>query len=152
MSDSKPHIIVGGGIMGLAIGWRLLREGAANVEIFEAGEAARSGACWVAAGMLSPRAEVGFEDVDLYEDHLRSLELYPKFLNELEEDAGDLVPKIDMGGTLMLSTNADESRELTRQFEFRKQFGMSVERLTGDEAREREPLLSGKVTGALPPF
>ena len=149
MSDSKPDIIVGGGIMGLAIGWRLLREGAERVQIFEAGEAARSGACWAAAGMLSPRAEVGFEDVDLYEDHLRSLDLYPQFLDELEEDAGVLVPKIDRCGTLMLSTNADEARELTRQFNFRRQFGMSVERLTGDEAREREPLLSGKVTGAL---
>jgi glycine oxidase len=149
MSDSKPHIIIGGGIMGLAIGWRLLREGAEHVEIFEADEAAHSGACWAAAGMLSPRAEVGFEDVDLYEDHLRSLDLYPKFLEELEEDAGVLVPKMDMCGTLMLSTNADEARELTRQFDFRKKFGMSVERLTADEAREREPLLSGKVTGAL---
>jgi glycine oxidase len=135
--------------MGLAIGWRLLRDGAENVQIFEAGEVARSGACWVAAGMLSPRAEVGFEDLDIFEDGVRSLDAYPQFLEELEEDAGPLVPKIDRCGTLMLATNADESRELSRQFEFRKRVGVPVERLSGDEAREREPLLSGKVSGAL---
>jgi len=60
MSDSKPHIVIGGGIIGLAIGWCLLCEGAEHVAIFEADEAARSGAAWVAAGMLSPRAEAGF--------------------------------------------------------------------------------------------
>jgi glycine oxidase len=154
MSKSNPHIIVGGGIMGLAIGWRLLREGAGRmsdhpVEIFESGEAGKSGASWAAAGMLSPRAEAGFEDLDLYEEGLQSLDLYPQFLEELREDAGELVPEIDRCGTLVLATNADEVRELDRQYEFRKRVNIPVERLSGDAAREREPLLSTKVTAAL---
>ena len=149
MPDRKPHIVIGGGIMGLAIGWRLLREGAERVVIFEAGDAGRSSAAWVAAGMLSPRAEAGFEDMDIYEEGLRSLDLYPQFLDELREDGGDAVPSIDRCGTLVLATNADEARELTRQYDFRKRMEIPVERLTGDEARDREPLLSSKVTGAL---
>src|SRR5580700_639618 len=100
MPDSKPHIVIGGGIMGLAIGWRLLHEGAERVVIFEAGDAVRSGAAWVAAGMLSPRAEAGFEDMDIYENGVRSLDLYPQFLDELREDVGDLVPKLDRSGAL----------------------------------------------------
>lgn len=117
--------------MGLAIGWRLLREGVEHVEIFEAGEAGKSGASWVAAGMLSPRAEAGFEDLDLYEEGLQSLDLYPQFLEELCEDVGDLVPEIDRCGTLVLATNADEVRELDRQYEFRKRANIPVERLSG---------------------
>src|SRR5438105_6479616 len=97
---SKPkHIIVGGGIIGLATGWRLLREGAEHVEIFEAKEAGRSGAAWVAAGMVSPKAEAGFEDLDIYEDGVRSLGLYPRFLEELAEDSTMPVPQLDRCGT-----------------------------------------------------
>jgi glycine oxidase len=149
MPDSKPHIIIGGGIMGLAIGWRLLREGAGHAVIFEAGEAARSSAAWVAAGMLSPRAEAGFEDMDIYEAGVRSLDLYPQFLDELREDAGDLVPPLDRSGALVLATNSDEVRELDRQYDFRKRTNIPVERLSGDATREREPLLSTKVTASL---
>ncbi len=149
MTDSKPHIIIGGGIIGLSIGWRLLREGAEHVEIFEAGEAGRSSAAWVAAGMLSPRAEAGFEDMDVYEEGLKSLELYPRFLHELSEDVGEITPNIDRCGTLVLAVNADQARELNRQFEFRKRAGIPVQKLSGDEVREREPLLGTKVTSAL---
>ncbi len=149
MAETKPHIIVGGGIIGLSIGWRLLREGVEHVEIFESGEAGRSSAAWVAAGMLSPRAEAGFEDMDVYEDGVRSLELYPRFLEELCEDVGDRVPRLERTGTLVCAVNADQSRELDRQFDFRKRAGIPTQKLSGDEAREREPLLSTKVTSAL---
>lgn len=149
MPGTKPHIIVGGGIIGLSIGWRLLREGAEHVTIFEAGDVGRSAAAWVAAGMLSPRAEAGFEDLDLYEEGLQSLELYPRFLEELQEDVGELAPAIDRCGTLMCAVNTDQSRALNRQFEFRMRMGIPVQKLSGYEAREREPLLSTKVTSAL---
>lgn len=149
MPDPKPHIIVGGGIMGLAIGWRLLYEGAEHVVIFEADEAVRSSAAWVAAGMLSPRAEAGFEDMDVYEEGVRSLDLYPQFLDELRSDAGDLVPRLDRSGILVLATNTDEIRELDRQYDFRKRANIPVERLSGEATREREPLLSTKVKASL---
>jgi glycine oxidase len=145
----NPNIIVGGGIIGLSIGWRLLRDGAEQVTIFEAGEVGWSAAAWVAAGMLSPRAEAGFEDLDIYEEGLRSLDLYPQFLSDLREDVGEITPSIDRCGTLMCAVNADQARELSRQFEFRKRAGIPVQKLSGEEAREREPLLSTKVTSAL---
>ncbi len=135
--------------MGLAIGWRLLYEGAEHVVIFEADEAVRSSAAWVAAGMLSPRAEAGFEDMDVYEEGVRSLDLYPQFLDELRSDAGDLVPRLDRSGILVLATNTDEIRELDRQYDFRKRANIPVERLSGEATREREPLLSTKVKASL---
>ncbi len=149
MSDSKPHIIIGGGIIGLSIGWRLLRQGAEHVEVFETGKAGRSSAAWIAAGMLSPRAEAGFEDMDIYEKGLRSMQLYPRFLHELSKDVGEITPAIDRCGTLVCAVNTDQARELERQFEFRKRAGIPVQKLSGYEARDREPLLSTKVTSAL---
>src|SRR5438132_10756607 len=123
---NHPHIIVGGGIIGLSIGWELLRAGAEKVEIFDAGEAARSGATWVAAGMLAPRAEANFEEVGIYHAGVASLNLFPDFLRELERDAHS-VPKLDRCGSLMIATNADDRRDLDRQFEFRKRIGCPVE-------------------------
>jgi len=149
MSKSKPHIIVGGGIIGLATGWRLLREGAERVEIFEAGEAGRSGAAWVAAGMVSPKAEASYEDMDIYEEGVRSLDLYTRFLEELAQDATVTVPQLDRCGAMMLATNADEVREIDRQLEFRTRVAVPAKRWSGDEAREHEPLLSSKVRAAL---
>jgi glycine oxidase len=146
--SEHPHIIVGGGIIGLSIGWELLRSGAEHVEIYEAGEAVRSGATWVAAGMLAPRAEANFEEVGIYHAGVASLNAYPAFLARLSEDADD-VPKLDTCGSLMIATNVDDKRELDRQFDFRKRIGCPAERLDGSAAREREPLLGPRVTAAL---
>src|SRR5581483_3458251 len=101
MIETKPHLIIGGGIMGLSIGCRILREGLSQVEIFEAGEIGRSSAAWVAAGMLTPRAEAGFEVMDIDEEGLRSLERIPSFLAALQEEVGEIVPEIDRCGALL---------------------------------------------------
>ena len=47
--------IIGAGVSGLGIGWRLAQAGC-QVEIYDRGEACR-GASWAAAGMLAARAE-----------------------------------------------------------------------------------------------
>ena len=47
--------IIGAGVCGLAIGWRLAQAGA-GVEVFERGQAGR-GATWASAGMLAAGAE-----------------------------------------------------------------------------------------------
>ena len=86
----NPVCIVGGGVIGLAIGWRLSRKGAA-VAVFDRNTAGR-GASWVAAGMLAPLSEVGFEDEGFLSLGQESLRLYPRFLEELKEDA-----QVEMG-------------------------------------------------------
>ena len=47
--------VIGGGVCGLGIGWRLAQAGC-NVHVFDRGEAGK-GASWAAAGMLAARAE-----------------------------------------------------------------------------------------------
>ena len=61
----KRVLIVGGGAIGLAIGWRLSRDGC-YVAIFDRDQVGRS-ASWASAGMLSPLAEVQLEEEELRE-------------------------------------------------------------------------------------
>jgi glycine oxidase len=55
MSAREPVAIIGGGIIGLTLGWRLAEAGMRAV-VFERGEAGQ-GASHAAAGMLAPGVE-----------------------------------------------------------------------------------------------
>ncbi len=144
-----PHIIIGGGIIGLSVGWQLLRAGI-PVEIYEEYSAPRSGAGWNAAGMLAPQAEAGYEEEALFNLCNQSLALYEKFLEELSEDVQKVVvPKLYKCGSLLVAVTSDDIKTLERQNNFRTSIGYGGKMLRGSEAREREPLLSPKVKQAL---
>lgn len=145
MSKDKI-IIVGGGIIGLSIGWQLARKGR-YVEVYDKGEAGR-GAAWVSAGMLAPQAEMGFEEIELFQLCRHSLELYPEYLSMLKDDSGINV-QLDRCGSLMTGFHRDESERLRRLYDFREKVGLPVKWITGSEAREIEPLLSPKCTNAI---
>lgn len=147
MQNKSQHIaIIGGGIIGLGMGWQLARRGV-EVTVFEKGRAGGE-ASWVAAGMLAPYAEVGFEEIDLMKLGQRSLQLYPQLLDELSEDVSS-VPVFDRCGTLMTGIDRDDTERLKRLYDFREKLELSVELITGTEAREREPLLSPKVVSGI---
>lgn len=146
--DQKPkHIaIIGGGVIGLSIGWQLLRKGA-KVTLLERDQVG-SHTSYVAAGMLAPYAEVGFEEIELMKLGQKSLRLYPKFLDQLAEDADDL-PTLDRCGTLMVGIDRDDTERLRRLYDFREELALPVELMTGSAAREREPHLSPNVVSAV---
>lgn len=138
-------LIIGGGIIGLSIGWQLARL-KWKVEIFDrfivGQEASRA-----AAGMLAPYSELGFED----EEHLRqgcqSLALYPIFLDELNSDAGTAIT-LEKCGTLFVGIDRDDRKFLEHLFQNKIHKGLEITWLTGKEAREKEPLLSPRVSTA----
>lgn len=138
--------IIGGGIIGLAIGWQLQRRGV-EVTLLEKGEVGQESS-WAAAGMLAPYAEVGFEEVELMKLGQESLRLYPRFVDELAEDV-DSVPEFDRCGTMLVGVDRDDTEHLRRLYEFREELSLTVEMITGTEAREREPLLSPRVVSAV---
>lgn len=145
-ATDRPVLIVGGGAIGLAIGWRLAQAGQA-VHIYERGQAGR-GTSWLAAGMLAPDAEIGFEELDLYRLNRASLERWPQFVRDLESDAGVSIDH-RTEGTLVVADDPDSAAALQRRYQFQKTHGLAVEWLTGAEALEREPFLSPRLTAAV---
>jgi glycine oxidase len=133
--------IVGGGVIGLSIAWRLSALGC-SVLVLERGRLG-GGTSAVAAGMLAPVTEVefGHSARQLLELGLRSAAMWPDFAGELQRASG-----IDTGlrstGTLVVARDQDEARELERQITLRESLGLQAERLRPSQAREREPALA----------
>lgn len=146
MEHEVEVAVVGAGLIGLGVAWRLAQRGH-RVVVFERDEAGR-GASWAAAGMLAPAAEIGFEEADLYRLMQESRRRWPLFAAELERASGQAVG-YDSAGTLVVAPDRDAVEALRRLFRFQQAQGVPVEWLTGSEAAEREPLLSPRLPAAV---
>ena len=143
---NRRVIIVGGGVIGLGIGWQLAKAGCI-VSIYERDQAGRA-ASWAAAGMLAPHAEVHFEERELLRLGVQSCRMYPEWIAELETDS-QMSAGYRAEGTLIVGVDRDDARELEHLYESQKLLDLKVEWITGIEAREIEPLLSPKITAAI---
>ncbi|MCG9129415.1 glycine oxidase ThiO [Candidatus Poribacteria bacterium] len=143
---NKKIIIIGGGVIGLGIGWQLTKSGT-DVTIYDSAEAGRA-ASWAAAGMLAPLAEAHTEEPDLLNLGCESLALYPKWVSELESDA-----KMSVGfrveGTLIVGLESDDTHQLRHLYQAQQQLGLNVNWLSGGEVREIESALSPRVSAAI---
>jgi glycine oxidase len=138
--------IVGAGVCGLGIGWRLAQAGA-RVDVFDRGEAGR-GATWAAGGMLAAGLEAEPGEEKLYELTRLAQAQWPAFARELEAASG-----IDLGyrdeGTLVIALTRDEVEQLRFDYEFQTGQGVELEWLSGAEARRREPHLKPGIAAAV---
>lgn len=141
-------VIVGGGVIGLSAAWRLARAGAA-VTLLER-DRVGMGTSRVAAGLLAPIAEAGHGHADEINVRLAraSLARYPSFVAELESDADMSVP-LDSRGTLIASFDRDDAEWARRMFEHKRSLGLPVEWVSGERAREIEPLLSPRTNAGI---
>jgi glycine oxidase len=146
LPSSSPFLIVGGGVIGLAIGRELVHAGC-PVTILERGAAGR-GASWLNAGMLAPQTEMGFEDQPLYVFGKESMARWPAFARDLESEAGRTID-YRTEGTMHVAPDRDSLEALRRIYEFQKSEGLEVDWLTGAEALEREPFLAPGLAGAV---
>ena len=146
MDAQRDVLIVGGGIIGLALARELAKRGR-TVTVFERDRAGR-GASWAAAGMLAPAAELGFEEIDLYRLGRESLRRWPDFARDLEAAGGMSVGYRDEG-TLVVADDRDAAEALRRLYRFQEEHGAPVEWMTGREALEVEPFLSPKLAAAV---
>jgi glycine oxidase len=139
-SQSEHHdvVVVGGGVIGLAVAWRAAQRGLRTL-VLDAGE---DGAWRYAAGMLAPVTEVEFGEDALLGLGLRGLEGFPSFCAELGVD-------LRRDGALVVARDRDEAEELDRLFEHRRALGLPVERLRPSQARRAEPALAPTVRLAL---
>jgi len=146
--SGKSVVIVGGGVIGLALGWRLAEEGA-QVTVIDAGAEAPA-ATQAAAGMLAPSFEHsgGAVAEPLYDLSLASLKRWPDFAQRLEAATGVSVDFRHDGvmGLAFDNAAAAEFAGLAADIDVR---GGNIRILNAERAREREPAISGKVVAAL---
>lgn len=146
-AGTSPSVaIVGAGVIGLAIAWRLAQAGCA-VTLFDAGRAG-AGASHAAAGMLAACAEAEPGEEDLLVLNRESQRLWGPFAHALEAASGHDVG-LRESGTLVVALTADDAAKLRHQHAFQKRLGLPVEWLTAAEARRREPHLATQLSGAL---
>lgn len=129
-------VIIGAGVAGLSIGWRLLQAGA-HVTILDRGQPAQ-GATWAAAGMLAVTAEL--EDAPPAERDfaLQSNALWPGFAAELEQASGVAVG-FARDGALMVARDAAALEAMRRRGPVLDPAGV----------RARVPLLADDIVGGL---
>jgi len=143
---SADVVIIGGGVIGLAIARALALRGVHDVCLVERGTLGTE-ASFAAAGMLLPQVEADAED-DFFKLACRSRDLYPSFAKDLRDETGIDV-ELDTTGTLYLALNEHDHEEIEKRYEWQKRAGLSVDLLNTAEARELELCISESVFGAL---
>jgi glycine oxidase len=135
--------VVGGGVIGLSVAWRL----AAAHRVLVVDPAPGTGASWVAGGMLAPVCEAGPGDEGLLGIGSASLRAWPAFAAELGAVATD--PGLRTKGTIVAGFDAADAAELDRLAGHLGSLGRPVERLTGRALRELEPGIGPGVRAGL---
>lgn len=138
-------VIIGGGIIGLACAWRLLRAGCA-VTVLD--PTPGRGATHAAGGMITPASEATFGQEVLLAASIASAESWPAFATDLEGDFGkgiDLVRR----STLFVAADKDDEVGLARHARLLERHRRPVERLPSRAARRLEPALSPRLAGSL---
>jgi glycine oxidase len=135
-------VVIGAGIAGLSIGWRLAQSGA-QVTVLERAQPGR-GATWASAGMIAVAAEAGDDHTPLAQLAHRSAALWPHFAREIEEAcAMEVGYRVD--GTLLVARTPEEATVMRR----RAKGSAALEYLLVEQARALEPLLATDISGAL---
>ena len=147
MRAQDAVVVVGAGVAGLGVAWRLAQAGREVLLLDKAEPGA--GASTAAAGMLAPIGEVDFvEEPGELALKRASLAAYPAFVAELEAASGVSVDYRAVG-SLLVAIDRDDTEALRRQYDYQRSLGLDVEWLRGAEAREREPLLSPRIQAAV---
>jgi len=130
-------LVVGGGIIGLAIAREAARAGV-RVRLLEKGTIGRE-ASSAASGLLGP--QLGADRPDpLLPLCLASRDLYAVFARQVADESG-IDPALLDRGTLVVAARAGEAEALDRQCAFHRSIGLSAERVRGGELRRLEPSL-----------
>lgn len=149
-TDSHKHIgIAGAGLLGRLLAWQLLKRGY-RVSLFDAGAIEHSQATpspaagFTAAGMVAPLSEAVVSERAIYDIGLRSLELWPEFLESFEQKPISESDYYFQRGSLAIA-HAQDGAEL-QQFDADLQHILgsqqNYQRLNGAQIQALEPGLA----------
>ncbi|MCP4694356.1 MAG: FAD-dependent oxidoreductase [Desulfobacterales bacterium] len=132
MRDSARVVIIGGGIIGCSTAYHLTRMGWDDVVVLEKGDLT-SGSTWHAAGLVGQlRSERNITRMLQY-----SVQLYER----LEEETG-LSTGWKKSGCLHLASTAERMYELKKGATTARSFGLEMNIITPNEARDLCPIIS----------
>jgi glycine oxidase len=142
---SAEVVVVGGGVMGCAVAWRLAQAGIAVRVLERAVPGAEASSA--AAGILAAQEEA-IAPGPLFDLCLASRERFPALAAELLADVG-----IDIGyrrtGLLSVCATDAEVAALEARYGWQRERGHRLEWLREADVRDREPSLSPKYARAL---
>ncbi len=144
-SNTSDVLIIGGGIIGCSIAWRLAVAGV-KVTVLDRGEPG-SEASWAAAGMLAPVGEQ--VEPPVFSDLcIASRSLYPRFTAEIEEASGQTVG-YRSDGSLLVALDEKQEEELRQIHRTQTGHGFKLQPLTRAEVLSRAPQLSPEIRSGL---
>ncbi len=144
-SRAADVLIIGGGIIGCSIAWRLAQAGM-KVTVLDRSEPGAE-ASSAAAGMLAPLGEM-VEPRAFSELCVASRGLYPRFAEEIEESSGHHVG-YRSDGSLLVALNKELEDELAEVHRTQTAQGYTIQTLTAEEVHDRDAGLSPKIRSGL---
>ncbi|MDP6506461.1 MAG: FAD-dependent oxidoreductase, partial [Planctomycetota bacterium] len=142
---TSDAVIVGGGVIGCSIAWRLAQAGL-SVKVIER-NVPGSGATSAAGGMLLPQEESDGPG-DMLNLLLKSLSLYPAFSEELQSESGIDIEFRNKGSLKLLFDEEDE-RLAVECVDWHRREDLAIERLSTGGVLDLEPNLTPELIGAL---
>ena len=145
-------VVVGGGIVGLAIAWSAARTGR-SVRLFDPAPA--QGATFAAAGMLAPVSEYHYQEDALLDLMIASAARYPGFVEALVAESRAVTGDSSTGGgtagyqtteTFLLGVDHGDRQALADLYDAYRVRGLEVEPLPVRQLRAREPWIGPRVT------
>lgn len=138
-------VVIGGGLIGRAIAWRLRQAGLDVLVVTGEPSAAAS---HVAAGMLAPVTETTFTEQPLLRLNDASLQRYADFAAAVTEASGQ-PSGLTQQPTLSVAYDGDDAARLTTFADFLTRMGHDCQRLTSRECKRHEPLLAPTIRSGL---
>lgn len=145
MSAHSDAIVIGAGLIGLAIADDLARRGF-TVRVLDE-RPSHAGASWAGAGMLAPHPESARHEA-FEQLCLRSFERYPSFVADLIERTG-LDPELRTDGVLIVAPSEAAAERLRGRVRELRARAVDATWLDVSETRAAEPALGAHQHGAV---
>lgn len=137
-------IVVGGGVIGLAVAREIAKD--RSVLLLDRANVGE-GTSWAAAGMLSPQSEAD-ADGPFFQLSMASLKMYRRFAEDLRAETG-IDPEYDELGLMVLASTQEEFQPLQARAAWQHLAGLPAEILSPDQVLALEPHITLPLIGAL---